>query len=80
MFLTAKPKFFRLIILKNQIQAASKSENIDTKAIKLAKIAPTAFIISIAPFDIASNTLLNFLYFIIKNLLEKKKGLLDTGS
>lgn len=53
-------------MLKNQIQAVSNSENMDTKAIKLARIAPTAFSISIAPFDIASNTLLNFLLIYIK--------------
>lgn len=40
----------------------STKANIDTNAIRFARIAPIGFSISIAPLDIASNTLLNFLF------------------
>jgi hypothetical protein len=40
---------------------ASKKANIETNAIKFAIIAPIGLIISMAPFEIASKTLLTFL-------------------
>lgn len=48
-------------MLKNHTHIASKNENIETKAIKLANIAPIGFNISIAPDEIASKTLFSFL-------------------
>lgn len=60
-FFTARPKFSKFSMPKNHIQTASRNEKIDTNAIKLAKIAPMGLIISIAPVDIASKTLFNFL-------------------
>ena len=47
--LTTKPKFCRLIWLKNHFIIASKNENMDTNAIKLAIMQVTGLIIVLAP-------------------------------
>jgi hypothetical protein len=59
--LTATPKFSNSIMLKIHMQIASRNANIETNAIKLAIMHPTGFNMSMAPTEIASKTLLNFL-------------------
>lgn len=48
-------------MLKNQIQTASRNEKRATRAITFAIIDAIGLIMSIAPLEIASNTLLKFL-------------------
>ena len=58
---TAKPKSCKRSMLNSQRHMASKKANIETKAIKLAIMQPMGVIMSMAPVDMASNTLLTFL-------------------
>jgi len=61
MILTANPKSFKSSMPNIHLQTASKKEKIETNAIRLETMAAMGPAISIAPVEMASNTLFTFL-------------------